>query len=656
MKRIYIIVLALIFNISFSQKRELGEVTIDELKEKFHPSDTAATAAILFMKGKTQFTVVDDEFFVQTDVLVKIKIYKKEGYEHANIALAYYSPSSGQSESVDFSKATTYNLVNGQIEKTKVKSENIFVEQKTKNTKIKKLTMPAVKEGCVIEYKYSILSPFISNIPDWYFQYDIPVNYSEYIIDVPEYYKYNTYSKGSLPLVITTEMMNRNITFNGNSNGVSRFQFTDHRTTYKIENVPALKDESFVNNINNYRSSLTHEHASTMMPQSTYQYYAKTWEDVCKKIYEDEEFGPQMRKTGYFDDDVKVLMAGLNSDEEKIAALLNYVQQRITWNSNFRIFTEKGVRKAYEDKTGNYADINLMLVGMLRFVGINAHPILISTRANGIALFPSFSAYNAVIVGVKRGDKIILLDATSKNTLPDIIPTRDLNWFGRMLLDDGTTEMVDLMPKLTSLNQENCFVEIKTDGKAIGKVRVQKLDYEALRFREQNKQLSYDTQMERLEKSNPGLLVSDFELIETSLQEALVEKYSFEYSNGVEIIGNKMLIKPLVHLGLDENPFKQEKRECPIDFLFPFRDKQMVVMTLPEGYVVETLPENIALALENNNGNFAFSITRNENKLMISTNFEIKTSIIPTDEYESLKEFFKLIIDKTNEKIVLKKG
>ena len=86
--------------------------------------------AVLFEKGKTFFEYKQDNgFFVMTEVEVKIKIYKKEGYEYANKAISYYVGGNSD-ESIDFSKAITYNLVNGVIEKTKLKSEGEFNQQK----------------------------------------------------------------------------------------------------------------------------------------------------------------------------------------------------------------------------------------------------------------------------------------------------------------------------------------------------------------------------------------------------------------------------------------------------------------------------------------------------------------------------------------------
>ena len=56
--------------------------------------------------------------------------------------------------------------------------------------------MPNVKEGSVIEYKYTIRTNNIGMLRDFDFQTDIPVNYSEYKTYIPEYFIYNTKMKG----------------------------------------------------------------------------------------------------------------------------------------------------------------------------------------------------------------------------------------------------------------------------------------------------------------------------------------------------------------------------------------------------------------------------------------------------------------------------
>jgi hypothetical protein len=236
---------------------------------------------------------------------MKIKIYKKGGYEWANAEVPFYIGGSNK-ESVSFSKAVTYNLVNNQIEKTKLKSDNEFSEQKNKFWSYRKIVMPNIIEGSIIEYKYTIKSPFISNFPAWKFQRNIPVIFSEYVTDIPEYFFYNVHRKGILNPIETKESISKTIQLDEKStpkgltggyvHDVENINYLDNQTTYRLENIPSLKEESFVNNMDNYACSIEFEHSGTQMPQKTFKSYATNWGDVAKNIYENDGFGNQLDK------------------------------------------------------------------------------------------------------------------------------------------------------------------------------------------------------------------------------------------------------------------------------------------------------------------------------------------------------------------------
>src|SRR5690606_12665800 len=103
-----------------------------------------------------------------------------------------------------------------------------------------------------------------------------------------------------------------------------------------------------------------------------------------------------------------------NTDSEKTEAIFDFVKNRMTWNERYGYDTRDGVEKAYANRTGNVAEINLMLVAMLRMAGLEANPVLLSTRKNGKAPFPSRMRLNYVIASVMVDNKLQLLDATYK--------------------------------------------------------------------------------------------------------------------------------------------------------------------------------------------------------------------------------------------------
>jgi hypothetical protein len=669
MKRKYLLLVFFILGAAknYAQKCKLDNVTIEELQEKVCPKDAGACAAILFQKGRTYFDFNQNSGFTHiTEVETKIKIYTKEGYDWANKAVSVYIGGNSE-ENVDFSKAVTYNLINGQIEKSKLKSDGEFLEKVNKFWSKKKITLPNVKEGSIIEYKYSIRSPYISTFPDWQFQNTIPVYYSEYSTDIPEYYFYNVYRKGFFTAIETKDKLPKSIRIDeksavggvvrgGFNHDVSTINYVVDRTVYKLENISALKEESFVNNIDNYTASLQHELSGKKMPQSPFESFSTTWEDVAKKIYDNDDFGVQLNKNNYYESELKTLLQGLTTSEEKVVAIFKHVQSSMNWNKFSGYTCDDGVKKAYDTKVGNVAEINLMLVSMLRFADFEANPVLVSTRANGISLYPSRTAYNSVIVSVILNGKLLLLDATSKFSKFGILPTRDLNWLGRMIKKDGTSEMIELTPKQSSMDVVKALVTLDKDGVFSGQIREQHLDNNALRWRENFSGLSNNNIAENKENDNKGLEISDFELTEVNnLEEPLGEKYAIKTSNSAEIIGDKMYFSPMMYFATKENPFKQDKREYPVDFAYPFIDKYMFNITIPDSYQIESLPKPMALAMANDYGIFNYTVTNTGNRIQLLVTLDLKTSIIPAEDYLTLKEFFKTAIEKQNEKIVLKK-
>ncbi|MEP6930089.1 MAG: DUF3857 domain-containing protein, partial [Flavobacterium sp.] len=421
-----------------AQEFKLGKVSVAELEEKKHPKDTAAVAAILYKKGVTSFDYNDtDGFVLTTEVETRIKIYKKEGYDFANQSVGY-SISGNSKEKVQISDASTFNLVGGKVEKTKLKSDGVFDEAVSKFYGRKKITLPNVKEGSIVEYKYTVRAPFIGWMRDWRFQYNIPVNNSEFTTNIPEYYNYNVMQKGFIFPKKTAETKSKSITLTSNERSVGnrsqtkfstdKIDYFETRTTYIAENLPAIKEESFVNNIDNYTAMLSYELSAIKMPNSPIKSYSSDWNSVVKTIYDYDDFGPELNKTGYFEEDLKKLLTGITSSDEIILTVLNYVKSSVKWDGNSSYGCDVGVRKAYKEKTGNSADINLMLTAMLRNAGLTANPVLVSTRSNGIALFPNRTAFNYVIAAVETPNGSILLDATSKYSSPNILPFRVLNW------------------------------------------------------------------------------------------------------------------------------------------------------------------------------------------------------------------------------------
>lgn len=671
MKKIILLYFLAIFFSSYSQDYKLGKVTLEELKETQHKTESDAVAAILFKIGKVNFDYIAGEGFSSTtNVVCKIKIYKKEGFDWANFQQRIYVGSNVK-ESVNFKNAITYNLVDGKIEKTKLKSNGEFTEKLNKFWDIKKIVMPNVKEGSIIEFEYTLKSNSISNIDKWDFQEKIPVDYSEYQLKTPEYYTYNANYRGNLFAKIIKSSVDVNLSFTEKERVVeggglksvrtefsqTKLSYKDNIVNYKLSNVPSISEESFVKNISNYMSSVSHELSSIQYPNQPFKLLSTSWDEVAKNIYESENFGGELSKQGFFEEEVNNIILEKNTDEEKIIAIFDFVKNNYKWNSYFGIYTDEGLRSVYKNKTGNVADLNLLLTTFLRHAGLNANPVLISSVSNGIPSFPSRTAFNYVIAGVEINGKTILLDATDKNSLQNILPPRAINWVGRMIYPKGGSKEIDLQPTISSKDNIIINYSISADGKAKGNVKRQLTNYNAYNYRNNYGTQSNESIIENLQKRFDNIEIEDYANENISnLNVPITESYSFTDDKHIEIIGDKIYFSPLLFFALDSNPFKKEERSYPIEFPFPYADKYAIKISIPEGYSVESLPQNESLIFNEKQLTHKYIVSQDENTITLALYDDVNVVILTNEYYSELKEYFQKIVSKQTEKIVLKKN
>ncbi|WP_286965393.1 DUF3857 domain-containing protein [Flavobacterium sp. UBA4854] len=642
-----------------AQNYELGKVTIAELKEKVHPKDSSAPAAILFKKGRTYFGYNKDVGFYANHVCeVKIKIYKKEGLSWADQKVRFYIGYEKLNEDrLEFSEAGTYNLENGNIVKTKLDNQGTFKNKINQYWKEKTITLPNVKVGSVIEYKYVLRSENLGKFPDFDLQFNIPVDYFYYKTQIPEFYIYKPILIGGIPLETESKFINGSQSFDNAYSQTSSFSYKQIETFYTGKDVPALKEEPYINNLENYRGSIQQELERVRLPDQPIKDYSLTWEGVAKTIFKDDSFGKQLNQASLFTDDLNKLLANVEDKNERLNLIFTYVKNRMNWNEINSCYTEKGVEKAYKDQTGNVAEINFILINMLRAAGIEANPVLVSTIQNGLPVYPTRTGFNYVIAAVEIDGKRILLDASHKLTAPNILPLNVLNWKGRLIKKDGASEEIELDPIILSKEIYSLIVKIHPDGKMNGQGRIQHTDYDAYSFREENNAKSEDAYLEKFENRLGGLSVSNYKIEnqKSNLDQSVIETFSFDSSNRSDIIEGKIFVNPLLFFTQSKNPFNQEKRQMPVYFGYKNLEKFNFNIEIPQGYTVESLPKPVRITSEDKKMSFILNFSATENKIQIVSQKEINSSIFAAEDYGMIKEFFQKMIVSQNEKIILKK-
>ncbi|MDA3891445.1 MAG: DUF3857 domain-containing protein [Salinivirgaceae bacterium] len=640
-----------------------GKISNEEIEMTVYHKDSSAVAVILCDYKTVNIKYRQNQGFIQ-DISrnLRIKILKKEGYDWAKLEIDLRK----NYDNLGVVKACTYNLVNGKIEKTKLRRSQMFNEDINKYWETTKFEMPAVQKGSLIDIEYSIQSKSFW-IHDRYFQTEIPIKLSEYHVYIPEYFYYKQLEKGYLLISDKkTETKRTSINFTEKSRSVGKVtqtnfssynvDYDESQYTFILRDVPAFKTEDYITTKKNYLTCVQFELSSIRYPRHAFQNFTNTWPTIGEKLMLDSDFGGRIKGGGIIREEIKTLTSLNLTDEQKIASTVNLIRNKISWNGFKGIYSYSG-NKAWKESEGSCADINLLLTAALKDLGLDAKPVILSTRNHGL-IHPAqiiLDQYNYVISSVKLGDKIILLDATDKNTDIGVLPKRCLNGKGR-IIDEKGGNWTSLQPTQQFQKSYRTQFEFADNGVIKGKIIETHKGYAAISKR--RALLNYNSDEEYIEKYQENLafdITLDSITNKKDIKKPITLTYTFESENGFENMGDILLIDPMILAKNTENPFKLEKRDYPVDFSYPYNTVYMASITIPAGYTVDNLPKPKRIAMPNNNASFFYSIQNSGNSIIVVSKFNISKITFLPEEYLSLKEFYNQMIETQSEKIVLKK-
>lgn len=655
--------------IGHSQKppTKFGDVTPEDIKMTRYDKDSSAAAVVLVDYGESMIQYDQSNgFTLQFERLTRIKILTKDGLDWANFSIPLYHDGSDDEKVVGL-KGVTYNLENGKVVETKLKNDAVFKEKQEANIDITKVTMPNVKVGSVIELTYSVRSDFIFNFQDWEFQSTIPTVWSEYRARIPEYFHYDKYMQGYIQLTVNEEnQVPTSITLVSKERtgerttqttfSTDKINLQEYRFRWAAKDIPAFKPEPFITTSSDYVSKLNFELAFTQYPNQPIKKYMGSWEDINRQYAESSEFVGEITGNGFLKRTVEEITAGIATQEDKIGAITTYIKQNVSWDGTNRKFISKPLKKVLEEKKGSSAEINLLLAAMLDKAEIKVSPVLLSTRNHGFVreTTPISSQFNYVICLAGVGEKTFLLDATEKLLPTGMLPERCLNGNGFVVSKEGY-RWVKLQSTIKSRTVVNADLKLDGAGDLMGKLQIDRSGYDAL------------TNRKRYNSKDESEYVKDFlagkswEVTKTEISnvkdinQPLKETYELIVNEHVVSTPDALYFNPLLMQRIEENPFKLENREYPVDFSSPFERVYMCRIKIPEEYQVDELPKPQVMALPASAGKYTYTITQVGNILNVVSSFQINRSIFDQTEYPNLREFYNQVVAKQAEQIVLKK-
>lgn len=646
------LLLALVFIpiLSFAQVK-YGKVVKSDFDSVALSGEKDVDAIVLYKKDHTYFTLTGGKLLQTNSVHERILIKTEEGLDYATQKVILYNQDKGSRENLKQVHAAAYNLNDNKVEESKLSRRDIFEEELNEFWRTESFTIPGAKVGSIIEFEYKKTS-YLFSIDDKILQYDIPINELDLKVVTHEYLNYNCMANPQSPYLSSK--------LNQGSGDQIKFNKTlssyDKTLEGKLSAIPSLIKEPYSGNQELYRAKLLFELSGVSVPGEVYKSFSNTWEDVSKSIYEHSNFGKQLGKSRYFRDELAESVSSSSLDLANAYNIINFLKSKVKWNGSYGKYTDKGVKNAYKDGAGNVADINLLLVNMLTEKGFTAYPVLISSENNGIPIHPTLDGFDYVIVDLIINDEHFLIDATEPFATFNVLPERSAHWLGRLLYNSENSEWLNVEPKTHS--KDILFIDADLNEEL-------QLNYEAKRrltqkmaliTRSSFSDLTKDDISKKIEGDHAGLTVTEHDIKHLdSYNMPLDVTYSGVYENGVKKIGDKLYVSPLLYNGTDENLFKSEIRQLPIDFRMPMESKTIANITVPEGYEIQTLPQSIKSVYQDGVGSYSFLISQTGNRITTISEFKLDNPLIMPEDYQAFREFFIAIVNKDAEKIILNK-
>jgi len=649
MKKIYPLIV--FFTITVAVKAQ-QQIPTDQPYDKIDTSDLEikkcdfekdANAEVLIDKANLYY---DPKLRINIDYHIRIKIFNDDGKNAANVRIPFISYD--EIEGVDDIAAETINLINGNISRTKIDKKQIFTQVIDKYRREIVFTFPDVKAGSVLDYKYTWSTLEFYNIPTWYFQnHFFPVRYSEITTRIPQFLYFGVKTNNLVPFAI--------------NNTTQKYEsFNEDVQKIAMVNLPSLANEPLMASIYDNLQNIRYQLITIRPVNGVSRDFLNTWLKVGRFLNGYYDFGVQQKRNLKDEDVIIAAVKALKTNDEKIAYIFDAVKTAMRWNEYDDWHTDDGTVEAWNKKSGNSAEINLILYHLLKKAGINALPMLVSTREHGRVnpAYTNLVQFNRTIVYIPvDSTKRYILDATGKYNIYNEIPYDLLNSWG--LYVDYDSDQYDLI-FLTRAAPVRQSVFIQADfqpgNKLTGTVRISSRAYNRINNVTKYKTDGEQKYIDYLTDGDNTIKITSLKMENMDVDTLpLIQNFNFETDlSGSD--GNYIYFNPNQFSGMHKNPFLGEVRNTDIDFGFLNDLTVNGIYKIPAGYKSNVLPKSIQMAMPDNSIIFKRFVGEQDGSIVVRYTINFNKTIFFKEDYKDIYAFYKKMYELMNEQIMLKKS
>ena len=626
---------------------KLGKISKEECEMKTYEADTSAAVVILWQKEEVRvdFDLNRGGVYKKGNVTKRIKVLKEEGKSYAD---NYYLANIKYNENFSRLQVTTYNMENGAVVPTKMNKKDVIRSQFTDNVTKYAYAAPNVKVGSVIEIYYEFESTQFFYIPDYYFQLSVPVNLNEYTIGLPNWLTTNRMQRGGG--TIQTERTTENgadlgTFYPGNKLVVD---------SYRAVDMPAMKKETLCYCPSQYRTAVSYDITALTLP-GAFEDLSRTWGNVATAI-NDSDIAKRLKADCKYKDEVDAIMSKEMSETEKIAAIAELTRSKVEWNGKSSIFP-KTASEILKARTGNDADINSLAATAYRHAGFNVTPVFVRERSNGMLMKqkPAQDSFNSFILKVASSDgsNAYYIDPSDKLGYVNVLCNEYLTDSG-FAVDGNGYQWVDLRTLVKNTSTLIVSAAVSADGTLSGNINCVYSGSEARDEKSfHNNAEKEEDIIEKVEQAF-GAEISDYKATGYSEYSSRCQE-NMNFTKQCDCTPDMIIVNPFITEFQDEDSFRAETRDIPVDFDHCFSVVYRLTLNIPEGYVVEQMPTAVHYVSPLPSSTI-IQCVQNGPAIQLIYKFDLNTIFAEKEKYQDIKTYWDQICTIYKQKIILKKA
>ncbi len=510
--------------------------------------------------------------------------------------------------------------------------------------------MPAVEDGCIVEYEYTRSSAGADFEDHFFFERFVPVRKANYTFSMPM----NLITNG---VNITSRAYGATPRAEHGSSLTSEGQLSS--LTWTKESIRAIEFEPYMPSLEEVASRIA-------VGLSEYPEVGKyTWE-VMGRNYYDATIRPLVTKRIERLPNIAMeWCGGADSASDKIEAIGNAVAEKIRYVAvelEDSGWTPQHPTSTVSSRYGDCKDMSVLTVALLHSLGVPAWPALLVTRSSGIVdtFLVTPSVMNHMIVYARTADGDCWIDPTAGAFELGELPSEDRGVSALVLTDKGCFfRMIPDSATDDNRIERRLVGELKADGSFSAELVHDYHGDIALAMRGVLDGMSSQEAKEALERrlgdAYGDVRVTDWRCVTSGNPRPCRVIATFESDNCGQRSGRNLIIDGSA-LGPRrlEGQLPNETRWHNVVFDHAYVSTESVEIELPEGWHADALPRDVNFKTDY--GTFTSKTSADDGVLRSSRDFRLGTNRVERVFYNRLRAFLDDVDDVQSEPIVLTRG